>query len=121
VIDGLLGPLLGARMGDGPKVPAGVVLRRGRWLTAVGGWCAGMRGRAAAVTIGRTIVVHPDVVLDRRLIDHELEHVRQWREHPVTFPARYILNHFRYGYRNNPYEVEARRAEHAASPREGYS
>ncbi len=31
--------------------------------------------------------------------------------HAITFPARYVINHFRYGYEANPYEVEARAAE----------
>jgi hypothetical protein len=116
MIDRILGPLLGARSEECEQMPAGVVIRRGRWLTTVGGWCAGMRGRAAAVTIGSTIVVDRAARLDERLLQHELEHVRQWREHPVSFPLRYISNHFRYGYRNNPYEVDARRAEAAAPP-----
>jgi hypothetical protein len=118
VIDAVLGPLLGVRSDEGPRVPAGVVIRRSRWLTAVAGRCAGMRGNAAAVTIGRTIIVHPEVHLDDRLLRHELAHVRQWRGQPVSFPVRYVFNHFRYGYRNNPYEVEARRAEAADPPRE---
>jgi hypothetical protein len=70
-----------------------------------------MRGAAAAVTLGRTIVVHPDAALDPRLLRHELEHVRQWRRYPLTFPLRYVLCHLRYGYHDNPYEREARAAE----------
>jgi hypothetical protein len=114
VIDSLLGPLLGRRAaGDEAKwrVPPGVVLRRGRWLPALGGICAGMRGPAAAVTIGRTIVLHPAIAISGALLRHELEHVRQWRERPLAFPLRYVVHHFRFGYRNNPYEVAARRAE----------
>jgi hypothetical protein len=42
---------------------------------------------------------------------HELAHVRQWQQHPITFPVRYAMNHLRYGYDANPYEVEARAAE----------
>ena len=49
--------------------------------------------------------------LDTRLLRHELEHVRQWRTRPLTFPIRYLLCHLRYGYRDNPYERAARQAE----------
>jgi hypothetical protein len=72
---------------------------------------SGMRNPAAAVTLGNTIIVHPDIQLTSRLLRHELEHVRQWRRNPISFPARYVINHLRYGYHDNPYEVEARDAE----------
>lgn len=96
---------------DGMDVPEGVELRIGRWVPALGGRLSGMGRAAAAVTLGRTIVVHPDAVLSGRLIRHELEHVRQWRRQPLTFPVRYALCHLRYGYHDNPYERAARRAE----------
>lgn len=95
----------------GQPVPHGVALRTARWLPVIAGRMSGMRAPAAAVTLGNTIIVHPDVELTSRLLRHELEHVRQWQRNPVTFPARYVINHFRYGYDANPYEVEARAAE----------
>ena len=42
------------------------------------------------------------------LVLHELVHVAQYRKNPFTFPLRYLVNHFRYGYDLNPAEVEAR-------------
>jgi hypothetical protein len=42
------------------------------------------------------------------LVFHELAHVLQFRRNPVLFPFRYLLHHVRYGYANNPAEVEAR-------------
>lgn len=92
-------------------LPAGVSVRVGRLIPYLGGLFSGMGGPAAAVTLGRTIVVDPAVRVDARLVMHELAHVRQWQENPVAFPLRYVLNHFRYGYDQNPYEVEAREAE----------
>lgn len=92
-------------------VPQGVAVRKSRIITTVAGALSGMREPAAAVTLGDTILVHPGVRLTSRLLRHELAHVRQWRQKPVSFPLRYVLNHLRYGYRANPYEVEARRAE----------
>jgi hypothetical protein len=72
-----------------------------------------MGSPAAAVTLGRTIVVHPSARLTGPLLRHELAHVRQWRRHPLTFPLQYVWNHVRYGYRDNPFEIEAREAEAA--------
>lgn len=74
-----------------------------------------MRAPAAALTLGRTIIVHPHVQVTTRLLRHELVHVRQWQARPLAFPALYVWNHLRYGYRDNPYEVEARQAEHPDS------
>ena len=108
----LLRPLVGSRAPSCPvEIPDGVEIRVGRWVPVLSGWLSGMGGRAAAVTLGRTIVVHPDALLDGRLMRHELEHVRQWRQYPLTFPLRYALCHLRYGYQNNPYERAAREAE----------
>ncbi|HET9440014.1 MAG TPA: DUF4157 domain-containing protein, partial [Longimicrobiales bacterium] len=84
-------------------IPEGVAVRAARWLPMIAGKLSGMRAPAAAVTLGRTIIVHPNVQLTGRLLRHELAHVRQWQQHPVTFPARYVINHLRSGYDANPY------------------
>lgn len=107
----MMGWFFGRRVAAPPEVPNGVVIRSCRWIPAIGGWFTGTGRPAAAVTLGRTIVVHPDVTLSRRLLTHELAHVRQWRRSPVTFPLRYAWLHLRHGYTDNPYEVEAREAE----------
>ena len=96
-------------------LPDGVQLRAGRFIPRIGGLLGRMRGPAHAVTLGRTIIVHPEVRLDRRLLDHELVHVRQWRQ-DALFPLRYTLATLRHGYWNNPYEVEAREASAAPPP-----
>lgn len=92
-------------------LPDGVSLRKAAWLPAVAGMLSGMGGPAAAVTLGRTIIVHPSVRATHALLRHELAHVRQWQANPWTFPVLYAINHLRYGYHDNPYEVEARQAE----------
>ena len=97
----------------GDPVPEGVVFREGALIPRIGGVLGKMGGPAAAVTLGRTIVVHPGVRLSRRLLVHELAHVRQWEEDRL-FPVRYTLESLRRGYRDNRYEVEAREAEGAA-------
>lgn len=99
---------------DAPlPLPAGVSVRRGAWIPVLGGRLSRMNGPAAAVTLGRTIIVHPSAHLTERLLRHELAHVRQWRRRPFAFPLQYLWNHIRYGYRENPYEIEAREAETA--------
>lgn len=107
----MLGRLLGRELDRTPNVPRDVVIRAGRLIPEIGGRLSGLAGRAAAVTLGRTIIVHPDVHLTERLLRHELAHVRQWQRARLTFPLRYLWQHLRYGYRDNPYEVEARAAE----------
>jgi len=99
--------------GDAPPLPPGVRVRRGRWIPRLGGILGRMHGPAAAVTLRRTIVVHPSVPVTPQLLAHELTHVRQWAEDP-WFPLRYTAESLRHGYLQNRYEREAREAE--ASP-----
>jgi hypothetical protein len=80
---------------------------------------------AAATTFGPLILMRSRAVGDRRLLRHELEHVRQWREQGVVgFLRRYLGAYLRgrargyphWGsYRRIPHEIEAewiaRRAE----------
>jgi len=91
-------------------LPEGVRLVHGSFLPRIGGLFARMAGPAAAVTLGRFIVVHPNVRLTPRLLAHELEHVRQWQSDRL-FPLRYALATLRHGYDQNPYEIAARSAE----------
>lgn len=92
-------------------LPPDVELRRSRWLPALAGRLGGMGSAAAAVTIGRNILVHPRTQLSARLLRHELAHVRQWERSPLRFPLTYVWQHVRHGYDRNPFELEARRAE----------
>lgn len=73
---------------------------------------AGVRG----VVIGKTILfADPITDVDRWLFRHELEHAyQQMREGTFLFYLKYFLYSLRYGYMNNPFEVEAR--EHQYSP-----
>lgn len=97
------------------QLPDGVTLRSGRLIPWIGGLLGRMGESAAAVTLRRTIVVNPDVRLSPSLLEHELTHVRQWQQ-DALFPLRYTAATLRHGYRNNPYEVEARIAA-ACRPR----
>ena len=115
----MLGPLLGTKLRSPADVPPDVVVRRGVWIPRLGGWLSGSRYPAGAVTLGRTIIVHPAQQLTARLLRHELAHVEQWRRAPLTFPLRYAWQHLRHGYRANPYEVAARAAEHNETTPQG--
>jgi hypothetical protein len=72
---------------------------------------------AAATTIWSVIFMRARAVGNRRLLRHELEHVRQWHEHGVGgFLVRYLGSYLRWrlrryphwaAYRRIPFEVEA--------------
>jgi hypothetical protein len=119
LVDGLVRALVGPRLiGSAVGLPPDVQLRVSRIIPRLGGWLAGMGAPAAAVTLGRTILVPPGAKPDARLLRHELAHVRQWERSPVAFPFRYTVAHIRHGYRGNPYEIEARAAEGGGRPGE---
>jgi hypothetical protein len=77
-------------------------------------WIPG-NGKMDGLTLWRTIYVQdrfwsPDALNQSaiELLFHELTHVEQFRRNPVRFPVKYLIDHFRFGYFNNPAEVEAR-------------
>lgn len=111
IVDALARLVAGGAAPSPVPLPDGVRVRTSRLVTAAGGFLAGMGAPAAAVTLGRTILVRPGTPLTARLMHHELAHVAQWERHPVTFPIRYIRAHIRHGYGDNPFEREARAAE----------
>lgn len=111
LVDLVARTIAGRPLPVGVPLPPAVQVRRSSLVPWLGGRLAGMSGPAAAVTLGRVILVHPSVEPDERLLRHELAHVAQWTSRPLTFPFWYIRAHIRHGYRDNPYEVEARVAE----------
>jgi hypothetical protein len=72
---------------------------------------------ASGITVGSVVSVRRGRELDRRLLRHELEHVRQYRQHGVlAFLRRYAAAYLRwrvrgYGhwaaYRRIPFEASA--------------
>lgn len=72
---------------------------------------------AAATTFGPLILVREGREDDDHLIRHELEHVRQWREHgAIGFLVRYLGPYLAWrlagyphwgAYRRIPFEIEA--------------
>lgn len=58
------------------------------------------------------IYVLPGCESNQRLLRHERKHLEQIeRDGRVLFSIKYLWWLCRYGYWNNPYEVEARKAE----------
>ncbi|HSF17014.1 MAG TPA: hypothetical protein VLK65_15800 [Vicinamibacteria bacterium] len=67
--------------------------------------------RYLAITLASHVLTR-EITLDERTLRHEKAHVEQWKRLGLTgFLVRYLWYHFRYGYSQNPLEVEARRAE----------
>ena len=59
----------------------------------------------------RTIYVLPGNETNQRLLRHERKHLEQiGRDGRILFSIKYLWWLCRYGYCNNPYEVEARAA-----------
>ena len=69
-------------------------------------------GGFAGITLPWGIYLLREQLGNERLIRHELAHVAQIRRYGVVgFYARYIALWLRHGYRNHPFEIEAREAE----------
>ncbi|HEU4862944.1 MAG TPA: hypothetical protein VFU44_04150 [Candidatus Limnocylindria bacterium] len=81
------------------------------WLRLVGRF---LIDNWLAITIGRTVFAWRP--LNDVELEHELEHVRQWRRYGVAFPVVYLaaaLRARRAGrswYRDNRFEEDARKA-----------
>ena len=72
--------------------------------------------RYVAITISHHVLT-PEASLDPRVLRHEAAHVAQYRRYGlVGFLTRYAWWHLRYGYRDNPLEIEARHAENDIAP-----
>ena len=82
--------------------------------TATGLIAAYMRARGFKgwTSFWRVIYILPGHEHDQRLLRHERKHLEQIeREGRLLFAIKYSWWTLRYGYWNNPYEVEARAAE----------
>ena len=106
IADLVVGPEVPAGELPGAPLPPGVKVRRNRLVPALGGVTGRMQGPASAVTLGDTILVHPDAAIDAGLLVHELVHVEQWRADRL-FAVKYVAEWVRRGYMGNRYEAEA--------------
>ncbi len=80
-------------------------------------WAAGnLNSQDVAIVIWNTIFIYGTTVEDflqnKRWLRHEIEHVHQWRRNGFfLYIIKYLYYSLRYGYHDNPYEVQARKAE----------
>lgn len=73
--------------------------------------------RYVAITLASHVLTREEA-LDERILRHEQVHVEQWSRHGFFgFLGRYLWFHLKYGYADNPFEVEAREAERNPLPR----
>lgn len=75
-----------------------------------------LRARKVAMVLGKTIHLHntakEEFLADRRWLRHELAHIAQFRKYgSLRFLMLYLWWSWRFGYQNNPFEIEAREAE----------
>ena len=63
-----------------------------------------------AITFGNHVFITPEEYDNQKLLAHEQAHLDQYkREGFIKFILKYIYYHCKYGYYNNPFEVEARK------------
>ena len=75
------------------------------------GWTLRRTG-FAGVTLPWGIYILPERLQDARLVRHEQAHADQIAQYGVIgFYAKYLWFTLRHGYRNNPLEKQARKAE----------
>lgn len=66
-----------------------------------------------AMTLGQTTFYSESEVYVKtrpHWVRHEQKHKEQWAKEGWKFLLKYIYFSCRYGYKNNPYEIEAREA-----------
>jgi hypothetical protein len=84
------------------------------WVARVASWK--LKTQQCAIVLGRTIFLHGfdknALIKDQRLLRHEVCHVLQWqRMGYFYFLVCYLSWSIRYGYSQNPLEIEARQKE----------
>ena len=89
-------------------------IKENSWLA----WIAAKKLRSDSVVfvLGKTIHLHNTskeaFLQNKRWLNHERCHIRQFKEHGfIGFIIKYLVESIRHGYHNNKYEIEARAAE----------
>jgi len=78
---------------------------------AVRRWGWPLKGYGA-ITLGDRIIIHPRLALTNSILCHECKHADQWAAYGgLRFALAYLYGILIFGYRQNPFEVEARDAE----------
>jgi hypothetical protein len=95
-------------------IPPNIKIKENSWQAK---WAAKKMGASGvAMVLGGTIhlwgVSKEAFLTNKNWIKHELKHVEQYRRYGyLGFLARYLWFSYKYGYYNNPLEIEARAAE----------
>jgi len=75
-------------------------------------WYMKLCGFKGWTSFWNTIYLDPEHLDDEPLIRHEMAHIDQiQRDGKIVFTLKYLFWTVRYGYWNNPYEIEARQKE----------
>jgi hypothetical protein len=98
-----------------------VKIKENSFVARIAAWK--LRSKQVAIVFGNTIHLHntssEQFLSNKRWLNHELEHIRQYREHGfIRFIARYLIESIKKGYYNNRFEVAAREAEVLAGSRQ---
>lgn len=96
------------------KLPEGIKLKENSWLAGLA--ARKMKVDSVALVVGRTIHLYKisseAFSKSPGWVRHELKHVEQFKRFGfVRFLLLYSWYSFKYGYYNNPFEIEAREAE----------
>lgn len=83
-------------------------------------WILNVLSMFGWTSIWGKIYIHPNCVGNERLLRHEQCHAMQiQRDGRFVQPLKYLYYTIKFGYRENPYEVEAREAEEHDEHEEG--
>ena len=98
------------------------IVKENSWLAGIAAWKLG--SNAVAMVLGKTIhlqnISKADFLQNKRLLRHELCHVKQYRQHGFAwFLVQYLWESIHKGYYKNKFEVEAREAEEKPLTSEG--
>lgn len=91
-----------------------VFVRQNSWIARLAAFQ--LRSNNCAIVINRHIYLyHIEKTAFVQCVGHlrhELRHVEQWQQYGlIKFPLLYLFYSIRYGYYNNPFEQDARKAE----------
>ncbi len=91
-----------------------VFIKENSWIAKIAAYK--LKADNCAIVIHRSIylfrITKKQILHDKKLLNHELTHILQWRNHGVIkFVFLYLYYSLKYGYQQNPFEIEARNNE----------
>jgi hypothetical protein len=90
------------------------LIKENSWLAKIAS--LKLNSNSVAMVLGKTIHLHnstsEEFLQNKRWFKHELCHIQQFKQYGyVCFIFKYLWESLKKGYKNNKYEVEARKAE----------